>query len=35
MRTLVRDVRVFDGLETVPRAQVLIDGDRIAEYGGD
>jgi imidazolonepropionase-like amidohydrolase len=35
MRTLVRDVRVFDGLETVPRAQVVIDGDRIAEYGGD
>ncbi|MGW0431528.1 amidohydrolase family protein [Micromonospora sp. NPDC003197] len=30
MRTLIRAVRVFDGEQTVPRADVLIDGDRIA-----
>ncbi|RVX38504.1 imidazolonepropionase-like amidohydrolase [Nonomuraea polychroma] len=31
MRTLIRDVRVFDGERTIPQADVLIDGDRIAE----
>jgi dihydroorotase-like cyclic amidohydrolase len=31
MRTLIRDVRVFDGERTIPKADVLIDGDRIAE----
>lgn len=34
MRTLIRGVRVFDGVETIARADVLIDGDRIAEYDG-
>ncbi|WP_043627694.1 amidohydrolase family protein [Nonomuraea candida] len=34
MRTLIRNVRVFDGERTVPAADVLIDGDRIAEAGG-
>ncbi|AQZ65400.1 amidohydrolase [[Actinomadura] parvosata subsp. kistnae] len=33
MRTLIRNVRVFDGERTVPGADVLIDGDRIAEPG--
>ncbi|TMR24386.1 amidohydrolase, partial [Nonomuraea turkmeniaca] len=31
MRTLIRNVRVFDGERTVPQADVLIDGGRIAE----
>ncbi|WP_188190004.1 amidohydrolase family protein [Nonomuraea sp. SYSU D8015] len=31
MRTLIRDVRVFDGERTVSRADVVIDGDRIAD----
>lgn len=30
MRTLIRGVRVFDGTTTTERADVLIDGDRIA-----
>jgi imidazolonepropionase-like amidohydrolase len=30
MRTLIRDVRVFDGDVTTARSDVLIDGDRIA-----
>ncbi|MGW5049894.1 amidohydrolase family protein [Actinokineospora sp. NPDC004072] len=34
MRTLIRDVRVFDGESTTARADVLIDGDRIAEPDG-
>ncbi|MFF5213519.1 amidohydrolase family protein [Streptosporangium sp. NPDC000396] len=34
MRTLIRDVRVFDGARTVPRTDVLIEDDRIAEYDG-
>lgn len=34
MRTLIRDVRVFDGERTTPQADVLIDGDRIAEPDG-
>ncbi|KOX22521.1 amidohydrolase [Saccharothrix sp. NRRL B-16348] len=34
MRTLIRDVRVFDGHRVVPRADVLIDGALIAEPGG-
>ncbi len=34
MRTLIRDVRVFDGEHTTARADVLIDGDRIAEPDG-
>ncbi|MEU4761900.1 amidohydrolase family protein [Actinosynnema sp. NPDC023794] len=34
MRTLIRDVRVFDGHRVVPRADVLIDGPLIAEPGG-
>ncbi|MGW3344403.1 amidohydrolase family protein [Nonomuraea rubra] len=33
MRTLIRNVRVFDGERTVPCTDVLIDGDRIAEPG--
>ncbi|TDC19506.1 amidohydrolase [Streptomyces sp. 8K308] len=33
-RTLIRDVRLFDGRRTVPRANVLIDGDRIAGLNG-
>jgi imidazolonepropionase-like amidohydrolase len=31
MRTLIRDVRVFDGEHTLPRADLLIIDDRIAE----
>ncbi|MGC4938553.1 hypothetical protein [Kribbella sp. DT2] len=31
MRTLIRDVRVFDGEQTAARTDVLIDGNRIAE----
>ncbi|MFI9811192.1 amidohydrolase family protein [Saccharothrix variisporea] len=31
MRTLITDVRVFDGERTTSRANVLIDGDRLAE----
>lgn len=34
MRTLIRDVRVFDGERTTARADVLVDGDRIAEPDG-
>lgn len=34
MRTLIRDVRVFDGERTTQRADVLIDGDRIAAPDG-
>ncbi|WP_049567835.1 amidohydrolase family protein [Nonomuraea sp. SBT364] len=34
MRTLITDVRVFDGERTVPRADVLIDGELIAEPDG-
>lgn len=34
MRTLIKDVRVFDGKRTVPRADVLIEDDRIAEWDG-
>ncbi|MFG3417923.1 amidohydrolase family protein [Micromonospora sp. NPDC048063] len=34
MRTVIRDVRVFDGQHTVERADVFIDGDRIAEPDG-
>lgn len=34
MRTLIRDVRVFDGERTAAHAAVLIDGDRIAEPDG-
>jgi imidazolonepropionase-like amidohydrolase len=34
MRTLIRDARVFDGERTTQRADVLIDGDRIAEPDG-
>ncbi|MEV0202232.1 amidohydrolase family protein [Nonomuraea sp. NPDC050691] len=30
MRTLIRATRVFDGEHSLPRADVLIDGDRIA-----
>ncbi|MFC8074013.1 amidohydrolase family protein [Streptomyces sp. NPDC057307] len=30
-RTLIHDVRVFDGSRTLPRADVLLDGDRIAD----
>ncbi|MFE6029180.1 amidohydrolase family protein [Streptomyces niveus] len=33
LRTLIRDVRVFDGFRTIPRADVLIDGDRISGPG--
>lgn len=33
-RTLIRNVRVFDGVLTIPRADVLISDDRIAEYDG-
>ncbi|MEV0614178.1 amidohydrolase family protein [Nonomuraea sp. NPDC050404] len=35
MRTLIRNVRVFDGERTVPATDVLIDGDRITEPGDD
>ncbi|XVQ87137.1 hypothetical protein ACQP2K_06890 [Microbispora siamensis] len=34
MRTLIRDVRVFDGERTIPRANVLVEDDLIAEYDG-
>lgn len=34
MRTLIRDVQVFDGERTTAGADVLIDGDRIAEPDG-
>lgn len=34
MRTLIRDVRVFDGAQVVPRADVLVDGAVLAEPGG-
>ncbi|GAA3124561.1 amidohydrolase family protein [Planomonospora alba] len=34
MRTLIRDVRVFDGERTIPRADVLVDGDLIAAPDG-
>lgn len=34
MRTLIRGVRVFDGERTSTGADVLVDGDRIAEPGG-
>ncbi|WP_433516214.1 amidohydrolase family protein [Nonomuraea sp. CA-143628] len=34
MRTLINNVRVFDGERTVSGADVLIDGDRIGEPGG-
>ncbi|GAA3533894.1 amidohydrolase family protein [Nonomuraea rosea] len=34
MRTLIRDVRVFDGERTVTGADVVIDGGRIGEPGG-
>ncbi|GGN59487.1 amidohydrolase [Actinoplanes lobatus] len=33
-RTLIRDVRVFDGERTVPRADILIDGARIMAPDG-
>jgi imidazolonepropionase-like amidohydrolase len=32
-RTLIHDVRLFDGERTTPGATVLIDGDRIADPG--
>lgn len=35
LRTLIRDVRVFDGFSTIPRADVLIDGDRISDSDSD
>ncbi|MFI6291173.1 amidohydrolase family protein [Nonomuraea sp. NPDC050790] len=34
MRTLIRGARVFTGERTLPAADVLIDGDRIAEPDG-
>jgi len=34
MRTLIRDVRVFDGERVVPATDVLIDDDRIGTYDG-
>jgi imidazolonepropionase-like amidohydrolase len=34
MRTVIRDVRVFDGQRTVERADVFVDGDRIVEPDG-
>ncbi len=34
MRTLIRDVRVFDGLRTIARTDVTMDDDRIAESDG-
>ncbi|WP_182902869.1 amidohydrolase family protein [Microbispora sp. H10830] len=34
MRTLIKDVRVFDGERAIPRADVLIEDDRIAEWDG-
>jgi imidazolonepropionase-like amidohydrolase len=35
MRTLIRDVRVFDGAHVIPRTDVLIDGDRTVSYERD
>jgi imidazolonepropionase-like amidohydrolase len=35
MRTLIRDVRVFEGVDFVSRKHVLIDGDRIAGDEGE
>lgn len=34
MRTLIRDAQVFDGERTIPRADIMIDGDRITEPDG-
>lgn len=34
MRTLIRDVRVFDGEKPLARQNVLVDGDTIATYDG-
>lgn len=34
MRTVIRNVRVFDGVLTVPRTEVLIEDDRLAAYDG-
>lgn len=34
LRTVIRDVRLFDGTGTTPRSTVMIVGDRIAEYDG-
>ncbi len=34
MRTLIRDVRVFDGQTVIERADVLIDGSAFATYEG-
>ncbi|MFF3785553.1 amidohydrolase family protein [Streptomyces sp. NPDC001933] len=34
MRTLIRDVRAFDGVRAIASADILIDGDRIAEPDG-
>ncbi|WP_405614791.1 amidohydrolase family protein [Streptomyces sp. NBC_01508] len=34
-RTLIRDVRVFDGSRAIPRADVLIEDDHIAELDAD
>ncbi|WP_033439371.1 amidohydrolase family protein [Saccharothrix sp. NRRL B-16314] len=34
MRTVIRGARVFDGGRTIPRTDVLIEGDRIAEPDG-
>ena len=34
MRTVIRDVRIFDGEHVVPNADVLISGDRIATHDG-
>jgi hypothetical protein len=34
MRTVIRDVRIFDGERATRRADVFIDGDRIAEPDG-
>ncbi|MFD0364034.1 amidohydrolase family protein [Nocardia sp. GCM10030253] len=34
MRTVIRDVRLFDGEKTIPNTTVLIIDDRIAEYDG-
>jgi imidazolonepropionase-like amidohydrolase len=34
VRTLIRNVGVFDGTQTVPRVDVLIDGERLAPADG-
>lgn len=34
MRTLIRDVQIFDGEQSRPRNDVLIENDRIVEPGG-